>query len=141
MCSVRRAGSGFTSRGVGVGLSDSDSDCSVSVLLGLPCLCLFFSFVRCPSRLLPAKTNNCSPQTSFPAGTSSTSNYCSLTQPVPSWVSEFGLHNCSVFYPVLSPPLLCEVCMPGSVNELLFAFNQLDARPNKKNPRKCVGLC
>ena len=128
MCSVRRAGSGFTSRGVGVGLSDSDSDCSVSVLLGLPCLCFFFSFVRCPSRLLPAKTNNCSVQ--LVAGCESEL----LFAPDPAFQLGvgFGLHNCSVFYPVLSPPLLCEVCMPGSVNELLFAFTQLDARPNKK---------
>ena len=139
MCSVRRAGSGFTSRGVGVGLSDSDSDCSVSVLLGLPCLCFFFSFVRCPSRLIPAKTNNCSPQTQLPSWDFEHLELLFAYATSAQLGVGFGLHNCSVFYPVLSQHVLCEVCMPGLRSELLFAFNQLDARPNRiqKNNISC----
>ena len=139
MCSVRRGGSDFT-----VGVSDSDyrtrtrtvrcrcfSDCRASASFFL----LFGGLPGCfQQKRIIVRT-----RPSFPAGTSSTSNYCSLTQPVPSWVSEFGLHNCSVFYPVLSQHVLCEVCMPGLRSELLFAFNQLDARPNRiqKNNISC----
>ena len=119
MCSVRRVGSDFTSRCVGLGLSGSDSDCSVSVLLGLPCLCFFFSFVRWSSRLLPAKTNNCSVQ--LVAGCESELLFA--PDPASQLGVGFGLHNCSVFYPVLSQHVLCEVCMPGLRSELLFAFH------------------
>ena len=98
--------------GLGLGLVRCRcfSDCRASA---------FFSFVRWASRLLPAKTNNCSVQ--LAAGCESELLFA--LDPASQLGVRFGLHNCSVFYPDLSPQVLCEVCVPGSVNELLFAFH------------------
>jgi len=120
VCSVRRGGAGLTSWGIGLGLSGSDSDLFGVGLASRTSVPLLFSFVRCSSRAKLAWRIIVRLRNRFPAGAP---ELLFAPDPASQLVSGFGLHNCSVFYPVLSQHVLCEVCMPGLRSELLFAFH------------------
>ena len=91
-CSVRRAGSGFTSRVVGVGLSDSDSDLfgvglASRTAVPLASASLFGVQAAVQSDRIIVRWSSCwvsskriivRSRPSFPVGTSCTLNYCSL---------------------------------------------------------------